>query len=269
VQQQYPLIVQVRVQQENSPNKFFRRTKSCCHAFCKRRKSHASFTFTLAATLAGNMSTLSELFSKYESALTDVAEELQLCIEKYRHDMAVWSFSCTHPKGGKIRLDLGINYHGEVFLHRWWLYGNGLHKSDRYARELNSDVAAVVDAIRLAIMEISDWPIGDWNNQRKKDDVDLTAEIEFCLDENAQLGVPAWYSGIRPQHRIPGRPYSFFGQIDLLDVQSISPGQCCRAKATCIIKEQDRPYFIPGFCWHICSRDKIIGYARYVSAYHS
>jgi hypothetical protein len=134
---------------------------------------------------------------------------------------------------------------------------------------LSGDVGAVVSAIKLAITEISDWPIGDWSNQRKKDDVDLIAEIEFCLDDNAQLGVPALYSGIRPQHRIPGRPYSFFGQIDLLGVQSISPGQCCRAKATCIIKEQDRHCFVQGFCWHICTRDKIIGYARYVYTYSS
>jgi hypothetical protein len=220
------------------------------------------------------MPTPDGLFSQYKSALTDVAKELHLSIEKYRHDMAMWQLSGPHPKGGTIRIDIQISDQGDVFLLRWWLFGldehrNWIFKADQHARELNKSTDAVIAAIKQAHAQISDWPFGEWNNQRSKDEVDLVAEIEFCLDETAQLGAPAWFSGIRPQHRIPGRPYSFMGQIDLIGVKSISPGQCCRAKATCIIAERDRPYFVPGFCWHICKVDRIVGYARYIAPYGS
>ena len=96
----------------------------------------------------------------------------------------------------------------------------------------------------------------------------LVAEVEFCLDEFAQLDVAVWNTGIRPQHRIAGRPYTFIGQLDFIGRNTLGPGECCRAKASCIIAEQDRPYFVAGFCWHVCKMDRIVGYARYVSAFN-
>ena len=181
--------------------------------------------------------------------------------------MANWSFSCPHPKGGMIRIDIQINEYGDIFLLKWWFYEPNGHYKSEDAWELDQSVWVVVAAIKRAILIVSDWHIGDWNDRRSKGEINLVAEIEFCLHDDALIGAPAWYSGVRPQHRIPGRPKSFFGQIDLLGVESILPGQCCKAKASCIIAEQDRPFFVAGFCWHICTKDRVIGYARYVSTY--
>src|SRR5688572_28647681 len=127
--------------------------------FAKSAKATPTNFGALPGALAGNMRNPTELFSKYESALTDVAKELGLSIEKYRHDMANWSFSCPHPKGGNVRIDIQINEYGDVFLLKWWFFEfnqqrGWIYKSEN-AWELDQSVWIVVAAIRRAFAQIS------------------------------------------------------------------------------------------------------------------
>jgi hypothetical protein len=94
---------------------------------------------------------------------------------------------------------------------------------------------------------------------------DLILNVEVGLHEHCMHDRDGYHSGVRPNHWIPGRTYTFIGQIDFLDRGHLQPGQTCEATMQCIIARQDRDLFVPGFAWHICEANMIVGYARVLS----
>jgi len=97
------------------------------------------------------------------------------------------------------------------------------------------------------------------------DTEDLTLKIEIGLHKSCMEGRPGYRSGIRPNHWIPGRDYTFLGEVEFLDRSLLAPGETCEATIKCIIASQDREHFKPGFAWHICESNKIMGYAKVLS----
>jgi hypothetical protein len=94
---------------------------------------------------------------------------------------------------------------------------------------------------------------------------ELTLNIEVGLHKSCMEGRPGYKSGVRPNHWIPGRDYTFLGQIGFSDRELLKPGESCKARINCIIASQDKELFKPGFTWHICEANKIMGYAKVIS----
>lgn len=90
----------------------------------------------------------------------------------------------------------------------------------------------------------------------------IELKIELGLHESCMQGRAGYYSGIRPNHWIPGRDYTFLGQIDYEDKELLKPSESCIANLNAIIAKQDKGKFISGFIWHICESNKIMGYAK-------
>jgi hypothetical protein len=91
---------------------------------------------------------------------------------------------------------------------------------------------------------------------------DLTLAIEIGLHESCMRGRSGYKSGIRPNHWIPGRDYTFLGQVEFDDRELLKPGENCKAIIKCIVPSHDIALFVPGFAWHICEANKIMGYAK-------
>lgn len=96
----------------------------------------------------------------------------------------------------------------------------------------------------------------------KLETVDIELKIEFGLHESCMQGRDGYYSGIRPNHWIPGCDYTFLGQVEYEDRDLLKPGEKCNATLKGIIAIQDKEKFVPGFTWHVCETNKIMGYAK-------
>ncbi|WP_345875438.1 hypothetical protein [Shewanella algae] len=94
---------------------------------------------------------------------------------------------------------------------------------------------------------------------------DLTLKAEVGLHQSCMEGRKGYGTGIRPNHWIPGRDYTFLGQIEFSDRDLLKPGESCEATINCIVASQDKELFKPGFAWHICEANKIMGYAKVLS----
>lgn len=94
--------------------------------------------------------------------------------------------------------------------------------------------------------------------------VNLNVQIEVCLHENCMIGREGYYSKFRPNHWIPGKNYTFAGQIEFTDRELLKPGETCLAVMNCIVTLQDAELFKADFAWHICEANKIVGYAKVV-----
>lgn len=92
----------------------------------------------------------------------------------------------------------------------------------------------------------------------------VNIEVEFSLHENSLEGRDGYYSGVRPNHWIPGRDYAFFGQVEFHDRELLKPGESCRAVVKSMLASQDKPAIKPGFSWHVCEGNRIVGYATVV-----
>ncbi|WP_211219911.1 hypothetical protein, partial [Simiduia agarivorans] len=89
--------------------------------------------------------------------------------------------------------------------------------------------------------------------------------VEIGLHESCMQGRPGYRSGVRPNHWMPGKDYTFMGQVDFIGRDLLSPGECCEAIVKCIIPVQDLGLFEPGFIWQICEANRIMGYAKVLS----
>ena len=79
-------------------------------------------------------------------------------------------------------------------------------------------------------------------------------------------GRPGYHTGIRPNHRMPGRDYYFIGQLDYSDREWLRPGEVCEASGSFIVAEQDRGKFLPGFEWDVCEGPgKVVGQCKLLS----
>ena len=92
----------------------------------------------------------------------------------------------------------------------------------------------------------------------------LVLTVEVSLDEAALRGRLGYHSGVRPNHRMPGRDYTFIGQLDFADRDLLRPGECCQATGTFVIAEQDRSQFRPGFSWPIAQGPTVVGHCKVI-----
>ena len=92
----------------------------------------------------------------------------------------------------------------------------------------------------------------------------FTARVRVWLDADAMRGGEGWRSGIRPNHRIPGRGSEMFmGMLSFLDREWLRPGECTEASGSFLIMPIDEPLFVPGFSWELCEGPhRIVGRAE-------
>jgi len=95
--------------------------------------------------------------------------------------------------------------------------------------------------------------------------INISAVVKVCLSEYFMSGREGYKSGIRPNHIIAGRDYTFIGQLDFIDHEGwLKPGDCCNAIGRLLIPEQDVTKFKAGFTWHITEAGQIVGYVEYI-----
>src|SRR6478735_3990975 len=56
----------------------------------------------------------------------------------------------------------------------------------------------------------------------------VIAEVEVSLNPSAMANRPGFGSGVRPNHWIPGRHYTYIGQLDFKDREWLKPGESCK-----------------------------------------
>ncbi|WP_281556007.1 hypothetical protein [Thalassomonas sp. RHCl1] len=95
--------------------------------------------------------------------------------------------------------------------------------------------------------------------------VELEAIIKVGLHKECMKDRKGYGTGIRPNHWIPGREYTFMGQIDFEDRDWLHPGETCKARFRFLIPAQDQSKFVTGFTWHICEVNQIMGYGTIIS----
>lgn len=93
---------------------------------------------------------------------------------------------------------------------------------------------------------------------------EFSATIVLTLDPKAMAGRPGYSSGVRASHRIPGREDSFAGVMFFPDRGLIRPGQSAEVSGNFRIYSDDADKFVPGFRWHVCEADRIVGSAELV-----
>jgi len=93
----------------------------------------------------------------------------------------------------------------------------------------------------------------------------VAANVQVTLIENYMPGRAGFNSGVRPNHIYPGVDYACAGILDFVDRDQLAPGETCAAKARLMIPEKDVPLFAPGFKWHICESNTIVGFAELLS----
>ena len=90
----------------------------------------------------------------------------------------------------------------------------------------------------------------------------FTARVRICLDKGAMHGRAGWGSGIRPNHRIPGRNTEMFmGNLSFTDREWLRPGECTDAVGTFMVVPADMHLFASGFTWDLCEGSHVIGHA--------
>ena len=87
----------------------------------------------------------------------------------------------------------------------------------------------------------------------------IETRLEVELDAEAMRGRLGFKTGIRPNHWLPGREYTFVGKLDFTDREWLRPGEKCTAVGHLIIAEQDLGSFVPGFTWQIGESVYIVG----------
>ena len=96
----------------------------------------------------------------------------------------------------------------------------------------------------------------------------LRATVEFSLDGEAMKGRVGYKSGIRPNHWMPGRDYTFFGKLDFVNQEWLQPGETCVADGRFVIAEQDQERFVPGFSWQVGEAATIVGRCTLLTIEH-
>ena len=93
----------------------------------------------------------------------------------------------------------------------------------------------------------------------------MSATIKVTLDAKQIAGRPGYKSGVRPNHRIPGRRNEvFMGALYFKDRELLRPGESCEADGKFIISTKDESLFVPGFCWEICEASRLTGMAELI-----
>jgi len=96
-------------------------------------------------------------------------------------------------------------------------------------------------------------------------EVTFTAKVRVSLDANAMPDRVGWRSGIRPNHRIPGRDHEMFiGTLTFSDREWLRPGECADATGSFMVMPADVPLFVPGFSWELCEGKSTVGTAEFL-----
>jgi hypothetical protein len=91
----------------------------------------------------------------------------------------------------------------------------------------------------------------------------FTAKAWVCLDAKQMFGHEGWRTGVRPNHRIPGRGNEMFmGMLTFSDREWLRPGQCAEATVRFMVMPADVPLFVPGFWWELCEGPHVVGRAE-------
>ena len=93
---------------------------------------------------------------------------------------------------------------------------------------------------------------------------EFSATIILTLDPEAMAGRPGYSSGVRANHRIPGREDFFAGAMFFPNREWVRPGETAKVSASFRIYSADAGKFVPGFRWHVCEADSIVGSAELV-----
>ena len=93
---------------------------------------------------------------------------------------------------------------------------------------------------------------------------EFSAKVMLTLDRKAMAGRPGFVSGVRANHRIPGRKDFFAGAMFFPDREWVRPGETTEVSANFRIYSDDADKFVPGFRWHVCEAEKVVGSAELV-----
>lgn len=93
---------------------------------------------------------------------------------------------------------------------------------------------------------------------------EFSATIILTLDPEVMAGRPGYSSGVRANHRIPGREDFFAGAMFFPDREWVHPGESAEVSGNFRIHSSDADKFVPGFKWHVCEADKVVGSAELV-----
>ena len=93
---------------------------------------------------------------------------------------------------------------------------------------------------------------------------EFSATIILTLDPEAMAGRPGYSSGVRANHKIPGREDFFTGAMFFPDREWVRPGEVAEVSGKFRIYSDDAEKFVTGFRWHVCEADSIVGSAELV-----
>jgi len=93
---------------------------------------------------------------------------------------------------------------------------------------------------------------------------EFSATVILTLDPEAMAGRAGYTSGVRCNHRIPGREDFFAGVMFFPEREWVRPGESAEVSGNFRIYSDDADKFVPGFRWHVCEANKIVGSAELI-----
>lgn len=98
--------------------------------------------------------------------LTKFAEDHNLLVEKYYHDVPMWSLCFNHPKGGQAKIDITkVGVDRIEISSAWWLdeYEKSCRSLKRGKKaKLKMSPGALKAGLAKTLKEILAWERGDW-----------------------------------------------------------------------------------------------------------
>ena len=110
--------------------------------------------------------TLKAFFSGISNVLTKFAEDFNLKIDQYWHQMPSWRFSFKHPKGGLACVEVMKESDTEIkFYSYWWI--DDFENATRYSRTAETDVfkldgAKLRHLLQDELRMVLSWPLDGW-----------------------------------------------------------------------------------------------------------
>ena len=111
---------------------------------------------------------LEEFFSRIGDLLTKFADDFNLKIERYWHQMPSWRLNFKHPKGGFACIEVMKNHESEIKIYSyWWL--DDFDKGTRHSRTTESDSyrledLQLYDLLRENLKLIVSWTSNEWTD---------------------------------------------------------------------------------------------------------
>ncbi len=115
---------------------------------------------------AQELPSLEEFFSGVSDVLTKFAEDFNLKIDQYWHQMPSWRFSFRHPKGGVACLEVMKESATDIKIYSyWWI--DDFERATRYSRSTETKVFRLGDVelrnlLQDALTLLLSWPLNAW-----------------------------------------------------------------------------------------------------------